>query len=118
MSRYAPVRYRADVGFEMRCDDCVRRNDGNGWFWPLTTEFWNVKHGMSRCRACWLVYWRKVQAELRRNDPEARRAHDRERYRKNRRVILFKRRVHYEENRERILAKNRERYHARKERAA
>ena len=112
MSRYRGVRYREDVGFELRCDDCAR-NSGVTCYWPITTEYWNHHAGMGRCRACWLVLYRRRERENRAANPEARRAHDRARYRANRRVLLIKRRVYYLENRDAILAESRERYRAR-----
>lgn len=109
-TRYAGVRYRRDVGFEMRCDECP----SGARYWPLTVEFWNVRAGMSRCAACWLVYWRRRQAKLRQAQPAAQRARERRNYRKHRAVILIKRQVYYEENRDKILAKRRETYAARR----
>lgn len=50
MNAYAsPVRWRPDVGFELRCPRCAEKR--MACFWPLTDEFWD-KHRMSRCRAC------------------------------------------------------------------
>jgi hypothetical protein len=56
------VRWRDDVGFEMRCEDCLASAKGQ-CFWPITLEFWNPERttekgtragrGMTRCRACW-----------------------------------------------------------------
>ena len=57
--RYRGVRYRDDTGFELRCDDCAGRQDGNPIYWPVTLEFWNPKAGMGRCRACWWALFRK-----------------------------------------------------------
>lgn len=108
-NRYRGVRWRED-GFEMRCDACP----SGARYWPLTPEFWNVKHGLSRCAACWLVYWRRKAAAKRRANIEAIRAHDRAKYRRNRKVYILKRRVYYEQNRERILERRRAWYHARK----
>lgn len=39
------VRFRTASGFEGRCDMCRE-------WWPIDTEFWDPKHGLSRCRAC------------------------------------------------------------------
>lgn len=51
MTDYAPpVRWREDVGWEMRCLECARK--GKASFWPLTFEFWAPKQGMTRCRGC------------------------------------------------------------------
>jgi len=108
--RYRGVRWREDT-FEMRCDVCP---SGGTRYWPLTPEFWNVVHGLSRCRACWLVYWRRREVEKRLADPELVRAYDRKRYRRNRRLILIKRAEYHERNRDYINAKARERYARRK----
>jgi hypothetical protein len=113
MTRYRGVRYRDDVGFELRCDVCAR-NSGVTCYWPLTAEYWNHQAGMGRCRACWLVLYRNRERAARAANPELRRAHDRARYRANRRVILLKRQVYYTENHDVIRAKARERYLARK----
>lgn len=52
MSSYeTPVRWRDDVGWEKRCDECAKR-DTDARFWPLTLEFWNPKKSMRRCRSC------------------------------------------------------------------
>ena len=107
--RYRGVRWR-EGEFEMRCDSCPN----GARYWPLTPEFWNVKHGLSRCAACWLVYWRLRARSARRADIEQVRARDRAKYRRNRKVIAIKRRVYYQENREQILARRRAWYHARK----
>jgi hypothetical protein len=46
------VRYREDVGWELRCEACAfRRQEAS--YWPLTLEFWSPERGMGRCRACW-----------------------------------------------------------------
>lgn len=73
------VRYDRDLEeFQMRCGDCSRR--GLNAYWPMTLEFWEPKHGLTRCRACWKA---RRAAELReryRTDPayaERRRAANR-----------------------------------------
>lgn len=114
--RYRGVRYRADVGFEMRCDDCAARHDGSPWYWPITTEFWHETRGMVRCRACWSLYDRKKEQQRRARDPELTRARDRARYRRNRDVVRIKRRVYYEEHRDRILSRSRAYYEENRER--
>lgn len=57
----AGVRWREDVGFELRCDGCVLAGRGE-LYWPITLEFWNpdrIEHGkregrgMRMCRACY-----------------------------------------------------------------
>ncbi len=45
----SPVRWRPDVGFELRCPRCAEKKVAS--FWPLTDEFWD-KNRMSSCRAC------------------------------------------------------------------
>lgn len=105
-TRYRGVRWREDI-FEMRCDACP----SGSRYWPLTQEFWNIRHGLSRCAACWLVYWRRQAVARRLADIEQVRARDRAKYRRNRKVIILKRREHYERNREVILARRREWYH-------
>ncbi len=111
--RYAPVRWREDVGWEYRCDACTERGEGMR-FWPLTEEYWNHRRGMARCRACWLAFDRQKAREYRATHREARLAYERERYRANRRVYLIKRREYYERRKDYIRAKARERYYARK----
>ena len=112
MSRFAPVRWRDDTGWEFRCAECASQN--TPCYWPLTDEFWDKRAGMGRCRACWLVYWRRKAAQARAADIDLQRARDRARYRANRRVLLIKRRAYYEANRDAILAKARARYEARR----
>lgn len=109
----APVRWRADSGWEYRCESCVAKGGATSW-WPLADEFWDKRAGMLRCRACWLDKWRRDDTARRRANPEATRAYDRARYRRNRKVIAVKRREFYERNRETILAKARARYERRK----
>jgi hypothetical protein len=48
---HSRVRFRPDVGFELRCDECADRG-GGACFWPLDLEFWVPRRGMTRCRAC------------------------------------------------------------------
>ena len=48
------VRWREDVGFELRCEVCSYRKQA--CYWPLTSEFWVVNKGLSRCRSCWNEY--------------------------------------------------------------
>lgn len=52
MTAHRGVRWRDDLGFELRCEDCAYRRQF-ACFWPLTREFWDPERGMSRCRACW-----------------------------------------------------------------
>jgi hypothetical protein len=51
VTAYAGIRYRADIGWELRCESCS--HDREQSYWPLTLEFWNPNAGMTRCRACW-----------------------------------------------------------------
>jgi hypothetical protein len=46
-------RFRADVGYEGKCNSCVE-------WWPLTDEFWYPRQGMARCRACVNVSQRRA----------------------------------------------------------
>ena len=78
------VRWREDTGYEGRCDDCKE-------YWPLDDEFWSPKHGLARCRGCYLA--RRAQREHGRKrptkfmSPEAlanKRARDNERRRRER----------------------------------
>lgn len=49
---YPGVRWDADLGeFVFRCASCRLRRHPS--YWPLTSEFWDVGKGLSRCRACW-----------------------------------------------------------------
>ena len=50
--RERDVRFREE--FELRCTMC------QDW-WPITTEFWQPKNGMQRCKACWREYHRIKQ---------------------------------------------------------
>jgi hypothetical protein len=49
-----PIRYREDVGWEYRCESCAL--NGKASFWPLTSEFWDPRQGMLRCRSCIAAY--------------------------------------------------------------
>lgn len=51
-------RYRVDVGYEGKCDDCAE-------WWPLTDEFWYPVQGMRRCRACMNVSQRRGARRMR-----------------------------------------------------
>lgn len=65
MKRRSPIRFRADIGWEYRCDYCS--NAKVAAYWPLTHEFWDYDKGMSRCRSCWNAYEaarRKSQSAL------------------------------------------------------
>jgi len=52
------VRYRKDVGFEMRCESCARNHRNYVIYWPLTLEYW-VPRRLRSCRTC-LAQRRKV----------------------------------------------------------
>lgn len=56
MTSWRGVRYRPDVGWEMRCDGCTLSKGAA--YWPLDAEFWDTNKGLSRCRACWNAYER------------------------------------------------------------
>jgi hypothetical protein len=74
-----------DGDFIWRCDYCRE-------YWPLTTEFWQPKSGLNRCRGCWSEYFRIKQAGY---AAEART------------VTRFKNAMYYQANRERITGYNR-----------
>lgn len=83
-----PVRWVKDAETaEAKCDICRQ------WF-PLTREFWRPGQGLSRCSACWAVYYRVRQRgyNVREADKEAKRERNR---------------VYYAANRERVRATNR-----------
>jgi hypothetical protein len=95
-------RYRED-GWELRCRTC-------GDWWPLTTEFYDPKHGTVRCRACWREYQRLYQQGAR-LDPSVvigMRAAQRAKHRANPEVKREACRRWREANRERIAAYARE----------
>ena len=56
MTAWMGIRYRADTGWEYRCEQCALSKIQ--CYWPLTLEFWNPDKGMTRCRACWNQYTR------------------------------------------------------------
>lgn len=89
------VRWRADTGFEGKCDVCLE-------WWPLDPSCWSQSNGLRRCRAC-ISEGQAARNRVRREDPavramdragvqaaraaskaDARRAYYRENYRKNR----------------------------------
>ncbi len=57
MTAWRGVRFREDVGWEMRCESCSGHKVAR--YWPLTHEFWDPNKGLTRCRACWNAYQRK-----------------------------------------------------------
>lgn len=109
------VRWRDDVGWELRCLHCPRGTV----YWPLTDEFWDKKR-LTRCRACWRAHERsRLTAQQR----EARREYARQWRERNpgynAELMRVKRRLfpdekkaraatYYWNNRERILAQQRE----------
>lgn len=100
------VRYDREMGeWLLRCDHCAAEHKGSA-YWPLTLDFWDPAHGMSRCRACWHTYQRRIDhARRAKRIPRHRRY-----YLANRDVILMKRRAEYQEKRDDILMKHRARY--------
>jgi hypothetical protein len=62
--RRGPVRWREDVGFELRCDYCSYSKLDR--YWPLSIEFWSPNRGFSRCKSCWTEYERAGHARRRR----------------------------------------------------
>lgn len=140
-ARRSGIRWREDVGWEARCDDCARRGNTT-CYWPLTEEFWDRKV-MTRCRACHLAkrrirdhatYWSKpeVRAKKLAESQAYRReaAHSIQIKRKIRqprdselaRIYYWsdpegqraKSRAYYHRNRDRILEKRRAGYVSRK----
>lgn len=95
------VRFREDVGWEMRCDDCKLRGR-SAFYWPLLPvgEFWSARTQI-RCQAC----ERERIARYRRRHPTTR---------VNKMSAAMKARVRYYANRETILRQHRERYAAKK----
>ncbi len=59
------VRFREDVGWEMRCEACAVGHLAR--YWPLDSEFWNPGKGLSRCRSCWNAYERGRRQRGRQN---------------------------------------------------
>lgn len=53
---WSGVRWREDVGWELRCEACAHKGRPGGSYWPLTEEFWDHRRSMVRCRACWRDY--------------------------------------------------------------
>lgn len=93
----------------MRCEDCAI--SGGKAYWPLTLEFWEPKHGLSRCKACHLHARAKRLRDALRNDPVARAA----KYAANREQRRVMGRIWEQARRERI-ANDPERLAARRER--
>jgi hypothetical protein len=109
--RRVSVRYdRKEGEFTMRCDSCAGSGRSKA-YWPISTEFWDVRSGLQKCRAC-------INAERRlsrRQTIEERRAKQRAYYRahikqrkawrdayraEHRDEINTKRRIKYAEGRE------------------
>ena len=66
-------RYDEEMGeFQKRCASCA--DMGRAAFWPLTTEFWNHKWGLVRCRTCVLEAKAKRNRERWAADPAWRQA--------------------------------------------
>ena len=95
------VRFRADLGFEGRCDYC------RSW-WPIDEEFWQPASGLRRCKACWALYHREHEAGRRKDEIVAamKRQRNRERYHMNKDRYLQATRAWKARNRERIAAYN------------
>lgn len=69
-SKDVPVRWREDVGWELRCPQCSSRK--RACFWPLTEEFWDRQRSLTTCRACLLMRKARLAREAYAKDPEAR----------------------------------------------
>jgi hypothetical protein len=39
--------------FQHQCRTCRE-------WWPLSLEHWQPAHGLGRCRACWMAYYREI----------------------------------------------------------
>lgn len=119
------VRFRPDVGWEMRCDDC--RSKRAAMYWPLTHDYWNARN-MTRCRACHRdrknAYERASTsrkaylARYREREREAIEINGRAYYDVNREALLAYNREYRAKNADRIRQKQRERYARLKENAA
>lgn len=70
-THHSNVRWNDELGWILRCDVCVLVKAGSAW-WPLTDEFWDKRHGMTRCRACWRA---RDKEWHRRMSPEAVKRH-------------------------------------------
>lgn len=129
MSRpHVGVRYREDVGWEMRCGDCMKRS-GSTHYWPLDDEFWD-KRNLQRCRACHQhrrnqqdreKYWSDVAwREQRKASAKRTRDEDKStvqvkraaRYAANIDEERARKRADYQAHRDARLAQSRERYWA------
>lgn len=69
MTVHRGVRFREDVGWELRCEGCAYRRN-QVCYWPLTHEFWDPERGMGRCRACWNERTRTNRAKRMPSIPE------------------------------------------------
>lgn len=96
---------------QMRCEDCARNARGPIW-WPLRREFWDIRLGLARCRACHNARRRK-QRRAAMDAKEKQRAY----YAKNKAHRLAWVKDYRAKNRERINAVRRAAY-ARKVAAA
>lgn len=96
------VRWRAEVGFEGRCEYCRQ-------YWPLDLTNWMPRGGLRRCIGCFREY--KRLKEQGRSTQEAvrelKRANGRIAYRLNREERLAYNRRWKAANRERIAEYNR-----------
>lgn len=89
----------------MLCPDCARYRPGNTTtYWPITTEFWDTRKGLGRCRACWSEKKRRDERERRRGPRRA--------------ALLEANRAYYAENRDLLNMKDAQRKAARKAAAA
>ncbi len=80
----SPIRWRADTGWELRCQSCAARR--RECYWPLEPygEFWYPKRGLQRCKACFRDRDALFQRIAYAKDPDRKRARQRAYYRKNR----------------------------------
>lgn len=106
------IRWSDDVGWELRCNDCVRK-PRTAHYWPLTEDFWDPKKGMQRCIAC---HKEQRNARERRRywtDPEYRQRiidEGKRQRAKDPKNAALRRRIDYLENIDHYRARARERY--------
>lgn len=95
------VRWREETGFEGKCDYC------RSW-WPIDKEFWYVKNGLRRCKACHAEYHRLHEAGRRASEivRQLKNTRAREAYRLNRHRNSEAQKAWRERNKEHIRAYN------------
>ena len=81
------LRFRADTGWELRCDNCSRKQQQ--CYWPLDSDFW-MPGRMTKCRACHNDEKAARMKALRAKDPESDRARVRRYQAANKDVLAMK----------------------------